>query len=57
MESRFLAGVFGGLKAFLSRLRRSADPLDALYERLAIESEQLVADQIEQFNQTPRHEP
>ena len=52
----FVARVLGALKSFLARHQRPADPLDALYDRLAVESERLITEKVEQFNQTPRHE-
>ena len=52
IHSRFLSDVLRRL-AWFRRWRRSpTDPLNALYDRLEIGSERLVADKIEQFIRT-----
>ena len=52
MFGRLLSGLLRRL-AWFRRWRRSpVDPLDQLYDRLAIESERLVEDKIERFTQT-----
>ena len=49
--------VWTGLRSAFGRRERSVDPLDALYERLAAESEQVVNAEIERFKRTPDHGP
>ena len=52
IHGRFLLGVLRRLAWFRRWHRAPIDPLDELYDRLEIESKRLVADKIEQFNQT-----